>query len=137
MDRKPTIADCKILQLPKIQNLAGNITPINGSIDIPFEIARIFYLYDVPGGESRGGHAHKSLHELIVAASGSFDVVLKDGINEKKINLNRPYFGLYIIPGIWRELNNFSSGTICMVLTSRKYDENDYIRDYEEFKKPV
>jgi dTDP-4-dehydrorhamnose 3,5-epimerase-like enzyme len=104
-------------------------------MDIPFDVKRLYYLYDVPGGAERGGHAHKGLHQLIVAASGSFDVVLDDGKNRKVVELNRPYYGLYVIPGIWRELINFSSGAICLVLASEKYNIDDYIRDYEEFLK--
>ena len=103
-------------------------------IDIPFKIKRVYYLYDVPGGEERGGHAHKNLFQLIVAASGSFDVVLDDGFEKKTIQLNRPYNGLIIVPGIWRELSNFSSGSICLVLASEVYKIKDYIRDYSLFK---
>lgn len=131
---KSRISDCQIIQLSKIHNPAGNITAINESVDIPFEIKRVYYLYDVPGGEERGGHAHKNLYQLIVAASGSFDVVLDDGKNKKTIQLNRPYNGLIIIPGIWRELSNFSSGSVCLVLASIKYSATDYIRDYNTFK---
>ena len=130
-----SIYNCNVIELPKIHNRAGNITPINSSIEIPFDINRVYYLYDVPGGESRGGHAHKDLYQLVVAASGSFDVLLDDGKNRKVVNLNRPYYGLMVIPGIWRELLNFSSGAICMVLASNNYDESDYLRDYEQFKK--
>jgi hypothetical protein len=134
MLRPSTIYDCSILALPKIHNRAGNITPINCGIDLPFDIKRIYYLYDIPGGGTRGGHAHKNLQQLIVAASGSFDVIIDDGINRKVVNLNRPYFGLHLIPGIWRELVNFSSGAVCLVLASDKYDESDYIRDYGDFR---
>jgi len=128
-----SIYNCNVIELPKIHNRAGNITPINSSVEIPFDINRVYYLYDVPGGESRGGHAHKELYQLIVAASGSFDVLLDDGKNRKVVNLNRPYYGLMVIPGIWRELLNFSSGAICMVLASHKYSEDDYIRNYLDF----
>ncbi|EHO40224.1 WxcM-like domain-containing protein [Caldithrix abyssi DSM 13497] len=131
--KKSTVYDCSILYLPKIENRAGNITPLENMKSVPFEIKRIYYLYDVPGGESRGGHAHKQLHQLIVAASGSFDVLIDDGHNKKVITLSRPYLGLHIIPGIWRELINFSSGSICLVLASEYYDENDYIRNYSDF----
>jgi len=134
MARINTLDNCKVIDLPKIQNRAGNITPVNAGVDVPFDIARVYYLYDIPGGEFRGGHAHKKLHQLLVAASGSFDILIKNGHGEKKITLNRPYFGLYIVPGIWRELDNFSSGAICMVLASAKYDENDYVRDFKEYK---
>lgn len=131
---KSTIYDCSILELNKIHNRSGNITAIEGNINIPFEIKRLYYLYDVPGGAERGGHAHIELQQLIIAASGCFDVVLDDGINRKVLGLNRPYFGLHVVPGIWRELINFSSGGICLVMASEKYDENDYIRDIDQFK---
>ena len=130
---KPSVFDCNLITLPKIGTLGGNITSVNNNLEIPFETKRIYYLYDVPGGESRGGHAHKNLHQLIIAASGSFDVILDDGSVKRTVNLSRPYFGLYFPPGIWRELNNFSSGSICLVLASEEYDEDDYIRSYEEF----
>lgn len=133
--RPASVYDCHILHLSKIHNFAGNITIVEGQQNIPFNIQRIYYLYDIPGGETRGGHAHKELHQLIIAASGSFEVLLDDGINKKMIRLNRPNYGLLVIPGIWRELFEFSSGSICMVLASHKYDENDYLRDYESFKK--
>lgn len=128
-----TISDCHIIQLPKVHNRAGNITAINANLDVPFDINRVYYLYDIPGGESRGGHAHKELYQLLVAASGSFDVLLDDGRTKTTINFNRPYTGLLIVPGIWRELDNFSSGSVCLVLASHKYDEADYIRDYDAF----
>lgn len=128
-----TIQDCKILTLPKIQNRSGNITPIHSNFDIPFEIKRVFYLYDIPAGESRGAHSHKECHQFLVAASGSFDVLVDDGRNKNNFNLNRPYSGLYIPPGIWAEEFNFSSGGICLVLASHNYDENDYIRSYKEY----
>jgi hypothetical protein len=130
---KFTVFDCSIIHLPKIQNRVGNITPIQNNIEVPFEIKRVYYLYDVPGGESRGAHAHKKLEQLIIAASGSFDVTLDDGKNKKTISLNRPNFGLHLKPGMWRELSNFSSGSICLVLASQLYDEADYIRDYDQF----
>lgn len=130
---KFTVFDCSIIQFPKIQNRAGNITPIQNNIEVPFEIKRVYYLYDVPGGESRGAHAHKELEQLIIAASGSFDVTIDDGENKKTISLNRPNFGLHLKPGMWRELSNFSSGSICLVLASLMYDETDYIRDYDQF----
>jgi len=129
-----SVYDCQILSLSKIHNTAGNITIVESEQNIPFNIQRIYYLYDIPGGESRGGHAHKGLHQLIIAASGSFEVLLDDGINKKIVRLNRPNYGLLIVPGIWRELFEFSSGSICMVLASHKYDENDYIREYQNFK---
>ncbi len=129
----PTIYDCSVIELPRIHSLSGNITPVYGGFHIPFDIARVYYLYDIPGGETRGGHAHRRLQQLIVAASGSFDVLLDDGVNRKVVNLNRPYFGLYLPHLIWRELLNFSSGGICLVLASEFYDESDYYRDYDEF----
>jgi hypothetical protein len=132
--RTSTVYDCHIAVLDKIHNNAGNITVIESEHNIPFPIRRVYYLYDVPGGESRGGHAHKQLYQLIVAASGSFDVLLDDGINKKIVKLNRPNYGLLVVPGLWRELFEFSSGAICMVLTSHKYDETDYLREYEDFK---
>jgi hypothetical protein len=131
--RTSTVYDCNIAVLNKIHNNAGNITVIESNHNIPFSIRRAYYLYDVPGGESRGGHAHKQLYQLIVAASGSFDVLLDDGINKKIVKLNRPNYGLLVVPGLWRELFEFSSGAICLVLTSHKYDAADYIRDYNEF----
>lgn len=134
---KASVHTCKVLDLPKIHNRAGNITPIQASIDVPFDIARVYYLYDVPGGETRGGHAHKNLHQLIIAASGSFDVILDDGKEQKTISLNRPNFGLYVTPYIWRELVNFSSGAVLLVLASIKYDEMDYIREYSEFQRVI
>jgi hypothetical protein len=134
MDKKKfSIFDCHIIYFPKIQNRAGNLTAIQNHNEIPFSIKRVYYLYDVPGGESRGAHAHKNLEQLIIAASGSFDVSLDDGTNKKTVNLNRPYFGLHVYPGMWREISNFSSGAICLVLASETYNPEDYIRDYREF----
>ncbi|MCA3183478.1 MAG: WxcM-like domain-containing protein [Cupriavidus sp.] len=124
---------CQIVQLPKITDPRGNLTFIEGGNHVPFDIERVYYLYDVPGGAERGGHAHKGLHQLIIAMSGSFDVVLDDGVNKKRVHLSRSYSGLYVCPMIWRELDNFSSGSVCMVLASNKYDEDDYYRDYEQF----
>jgi len=129
--------DCRIIQLPKISDPRGNLTFIENSRHIPFDIKRIYYLYDVPGGSDRGSHAHKTLHQFIVAASGSFDVVLDDGSHEQRYHLNRSYQGLYLCPMIWRYLDNFSSGAVCMVLASDFYDANDYYRDYDEFKAAV
>lgn len=124
---------CKLIRLPKISDPRGNLTFVEGGSHIPFDIQRVYYLYDVPGGAERGGHAHKGLHQLIIAMSGSFDVVLDDGFNKKRVHLNRPYCGLYVCPMIWRELDNFSSGSVCMVLASSKYSEDDYYRNYAEF----
>jgi hypothetical protein len=130
-----TIEDCKIVQLSKINNRAGNMTIIENMIDIPFNVNRVYYLYDIPSSESRGGHGHKALFQLVVAASGSFNINLNDGKNDKTIFLNRPDFGLLIVPGIWRDLSNFSSGSVCLVFASDFYSENDYIRDYNDFLK--
>lgn len=130
---KPSIYNCCVLELNKVHNRSGNLTAIEERMEIPFDVKRLYYLYDVPGGAERGGHAHKKLQQLIVAASGCFDVVLDDGKNRKVVELNRPYFGLHIVAGIWRELINFSSGAICLVLASEKYDAGDYIRDYDEY----
>lgn len=128
-----SVYDCSVVELPRINSPSGNLTPVCSRLQIPFDIARIYYLYDIPGGETRGGHAHRDLQQLIVAASGSFDVLLDDGINKRVVHLNRPYFGLYMPNMIWRELINFSSGGICLVIASRPYDEADYYRDYAEF----
>jgi hypothetical protein len=130
---KNSVYDCVILPLNKIHNRAGNITIVEGRKNVPFDVKRIYYLYDIPGGEDRGGHAHKELRQLIVAASGSFDVMLDDGINKKIVTLNRPDYGLMVVPGIWRELMEFSSGAICLVLASEGYDEKDYLRDYNSY----
>lgn len=127
------VDDCKLIDLPKVAEARGNLTFVEGGRHVPFDIKRVYYLYDVPGGADRGGHAHKDLHQLIVAMSGSFDVVLDDGRNKKRIHLNRSYYGLYICPMIWRELDNFSSGSVCLVLASNFYAESDYYRDYSEF----
>lgn len=135
MIKTTTIHDCRIIDLRRISDVRGNLTPIEADDDIPFDIKRVYYLYDVPGGESRGGHAHKALFQLIIAVSGSFAVTLDDGREKKTVVLNRPYQGLLIVPGIWRELDDFSSGSVCLVLASEKYDQEDYIRDYEEFIK--
>ena len=124
---------CKIIELPKITDPRGNLTFVESSNQIPFDIQRVYYLYDVPGGSERGGHAHKGLNQLIIAMSGSFDVVLDDGKKKKRVHLSRSYYGLYVCPMIWRELDNFSSGSVCMVLASNKYDEADYYREYPEY----
>ncbi|TFW10295.1 WxcM-like domain-containing protein [Oxalobacteraceae bacterium OM1] len=125
--------NCRIIDLPKVKDPRGNLTFIESDRHIPFAIERVYYLYDVPGGSERGGHAHKELHQLIIAMSGSFDVVLDDGRDRKRMHLSRSYYGLYVCPMIWRELDNFSSGSVCMVLASNLYDEADYYRDYDAF----
>ena len=132
---KSSVYDCVILPLNKIHSRAGNITIVEGVINIPFEIKRIYYLYDIPGGESRGGHAHKELYQLMVAAGGAFNILLNDATNKKIVTLNRPDYGLLIWPGIWRELFEFSSGSVCLVLASEVFKENDYIREIEIFNK--
>lgn len=128
-----SIEKCQLIDLPKISDPRGNLTFIEGSRHVPFAIKRVYYLYDVPGGAERGGHAHKDLHQLIIAMSGSFDIVLNDGRSQKRIHLNRSYYGLYVCPMIWREMDNFSSGAVCLVLASNLYDEADYYRDYQGF----
>jgi hypothetical protein len=124
---------CKIIDLPKIADPRGNLTFLEGGRHVPFAIERVYYLYDVPGGAERGGHAHLALHQLIIAMSGSFDVVLDDGRQQHRYHLNRSYCGLYVCPMIWRELDNFSSGSVCLVLASNRYEESDYIRDHARF----
>jgi hypothetical protein len=119
--------------LPLNHREKGNLTAVENGKDVPFDVRRVYYLYDVPAGESRGGHAHKELRQFIIAASGSFNVVLSDGKVKRTVTLNRPFYGLLVVPGIWRELDDFSSGSACVVLASREYDENDYIRKYEEY----
>ena len=127
------VYDCTMIELDRHHVPQGNISVVENGKDVPFEIKRVYYLYDVPGGESRGAHAHKELYQLIVAASGSFSVTLDDGEVKRTFLLNRPYQGLLVVPGIWRTLDDFSSGSVCMVLASEKYKEDDYIRDYDEF----
>ena len=131
--RKNTVYDCNLIELDKHHAEQGNISIVENGKDIPFDVKRVYYLYDVPGGESRGGHAHKELRQLILAVGGSFDVILDDGDVKRTITLNKPYIGLFIVPGIWREIVNFSSGATCLVLASLCYDESDYIRNYNEF----
>jgi len=134
MDSKKSLIDnCRLIDLRKIHDVRGNLTPIESGEDIPFDIKRIYYLYDVPSGESRGAHAHEELQQLIIAANGSFTITLDDGKNKKSFTLNRPYQGLLIVPGIWRDLDDFSSGTVLLCLASEHYMATDYIRDYDKF----
>lgn len=129
-----SLSECKIMEMPKITDTRGNLTFIEGGRQVPFDIKRVYYLYDVPGGSDRGAHAHRSLHQFFIAMSGSFDVVLHDGLEEKRFHLNRSYFGLYVCPMMWRYLDNFSSGSVCMVLASEFYNEDDYIHDWASFE---
>lgn len=130
---KNSVFECSIIDVSKVNNGSGNITVVENGINMPFDVKRVYYLYDIPGGEARGGHAHYELEQYLIAASGSFDVILDDGKNRRTVTLNRPNLALHIVPGLWRELDNFSSGSICLVLASHKYGEGDYIRDYEKF----
>lgn len=131
------LSQCKIVNLPKIADPRGNLTFVEGDNHIPFEIKRVFYLYDVPGGEMRAGHSNIESEQFIIAMSGSFDVIVDDGFEKKKFHLNRAYYGLYLPTMVWREIDNFSSGAVCLVLTSTKYSPTDYIRDYEQFVSSV
>lgn len=128
---------CRIIDLPRIHDHRGNLTFVEGGIHIPFDVGRVYYLYDVPGGESRAGHAHKALEQLVIAVSGSFDVLLDDGHERRTVTLNRGYHGLYMSNSVWREIHNFSSGAVCLVLASMRYEEEDYIRDYHDFLESV
>lgn len=129
-----SVSDCSIIELDRHHSdRKGNLTVVENGVTLPFDVKRVYYLYDVPGGESRGSHAHKDLQQLIVAASGSFTVTLDDGESKLSFFLNRPYQGLYVKPGLWRDLEDFSSGAVCMVLASEVYQQEDYIRDYQEF----
>lgn len=132
-----SISDCRIVELPKISDPRGNLTFVEGGRHVPFDIARVYYLYDVPGGSERGSHAHRNLQQFVVAMSGSFDVVLFDGQEERRFHLNRSYYGLYVPRMIWRTLDNFSSGSVCMVLASLRYEEDDYIRDFDAYRAEV
>ncbi len=132
-----SISNCKFIEIPKVSDARGNLSFVESERHIPFQIQRIYYLYDVPAGASRAGHAHKNLHQLYIPVSGSFDIVIDDGVNKKTVSLNRPYFGLYVCPMIWRDINNFSSGSVCMTLASDYYDEADYFRDYQDFLNEV
>ncbi len=133
--KRASINSCSIIELPKIYNRAGNITTVTNKSNIPFNVSRVFYIYDIPGGENRGAHAHKECHQFLIAVSGSFNIEMDDGTNKKTVTLNRPYYGLHIPPGIWAAEKGFSSGAVCLVLTSHKYDESDYLRDYKNYKK--
>lgn len=135
--KNPSVYDCSVIELPKIEDPRGNITPIYNGVNVPFDIKRVFYSYDIPGGEARGAHAHKECHQFLIAASGSYEVLLDDGINKRTVLLNRPFYGLHIPPGIWAAEQGFSSGSICLVLASELYSEEDYIRSYEDYIKYV
>jgi hypothetical protein len=132
-NKKVTVTNCRLIDLGKHHKRAGNISIIENNVDLPFEVKRVFYIYDIPGGESRGAHSHRECHQFIVAVSGSFEIEMDDGKNKRTVTLNRPYFGLHIPPGIWAAEKEFSSGGICLVLTSHKYNESDYIRNYQDF----
>ncbi len=132
--KKNIVYNCSIIELPRIRERSGCITAIEPYKNVPFDVQRVFYLYDIPGGEDRGAHAHKECHQFLIAASGAFDVMMDDGINKRTVRLDRPYYGLHVLPGIWAAEKSFSSGAICLVLASEKYNENDYIRNYDEYK---
>ena len=134
---RPTVFDCGLYTLEKNHEPEGNLTYVYNDVHIPFDVKRVFYSYDIPGGESRGAHAHKECHQFLIAASGSFEVVLDDGINKRTVLLNRPFYGLHIPPGIWAAEQGFSSGSICLVLASEGYMEDDYIRNYDDFLKYI
>lgn len=131
--KKVNVYDCSVIELPKIETVGGNITPVHPQINVPFDIKRVFYSYDIPGGEARGAHAHKECHQFLIAASGAYEVLLDDGVNKRTVLLNRPFYGLHIPPGIWASEQAFSSGSICLVLASHGYIEEDYIRNYEDY----
>ncbi|MEN9919550.1 MAG: hypothetical protein RL662_1986 [Bacteroidota bacterium] len=131
---KNTVFDCSMIELPIIKNRGGNLTPVHNSIVIPFNVKRIFFVYDIPYGKTRGMHAHKICHQFLVALSGSFDVEIEDGINKRTLNLNRPMQGIHVLPGIWTKESNYSSGAVCLVLTSERYNEADYVRKYSDYK---
>lgn len=135
MKNSISVYDCDLMHCNQIGDRSGHITSINNNIELPFNVKRIFYLYDIPGGESRGAHAHKECHQFLVAASGSFEVLLDDGKTKRQVLLNKPDLGLHIPPGIWASENNFSAGSICLVLASHEYSEMDYVRDYNEYLK--
>jgi hypothetical protein len=132
-----SVDDCRLVNLEKIEDLTGSLSPLYGQVDVPFAIKRVYYLYDVPGGADRGGHAHRALQQLIVAASGSFNLVLDDGRNKRTVTLNRSYYGLYVPPMIWRDMTEFCTGAIYLAFVSMPYEESDYIRDYQKFLSSV
>ena len=131
--RKTTVYDCSIIEMPRLKNRAGNISIVENQDNLPFDVKRIFYIYDIPGGEDRGAHAHKECHQFMIAVSGSFEIEMDDGVNKRTIQLNRPYYGLHIPPGIWAAEKGYSSGAICLVLASEEYSDDDYLRNYTEF----
>lgn len=133
MGKSPSVYDCSVVELRQVQDRAGSITPVTGTEEVPFPIRRVFYIYDIPGGKDRGAHAHKKCHQFLVAASGSFEIELADGRTRRTVALNRPYYGLHVPPGIWAAEKGFSSGAVCLVLTSHRYDESDYIRSYADY----
>lgn len=133
----PPVESCRLIELPKISDPRGNLTFIEGLKHVPFDIQRVFYLYDVPGGADRGGHALKTCHQFLIAMSGSFDVIIYDGREEQRVHLNRSYYGLHIPPMVWREMDNFSSGSVCLALASTKFDPADYYRDYQDFLRAI
>ncbi len=134
LHKTSSIDQCKIIDFGKHHHPNGNLSVAENRDLVPFDIKRVFYIYDVPGGEERGGHSHKSLQQVIIAISGAFDVLLDDGVNQRNVTLNRPYLGLLVTPGVWSKEHNFSSGSVCLVLASDHYDESDYVRNYDEFK---
>lgn len=136
-ESRPLVGACRLIGLPKVADARGNLTFVEGGEHVPFDIRRVYYLYDVPGGAERGGHSHKKLHQLLIALSGSFDVILDDGRQRVRQHLNRSYTGLYIPPMIWREIDNFSGGSVCLVLASERFDEADYYRDYDQFRRAL
>ncbi len=131
--RKTTVYDCSIIEMPRLKNRAGNISIVENQDNLPFDVKRVFYIYDIPGGEDRGAHAHKECHQFLIAVSGSFEIEMDDGVNKRTVQLNRPYYGLHIPPGIWAAEKGFSSGAICLVLTSQEYRDVDYIREYNDY----
>ena len=137
LEKCGNLDQCKIINFPKVTDFRGNLSFIEENRHVPFSIKRVYYLYDVPSGATRGGHAHKQLQQLVIALSGSFDVILDDGYRKRKFFLNRPHYGLYISSRVWRELENFSSNSVALVLVSEVYDESDYVREYDDFKKMV